>query len=225
MKKYIRITINLLMTCFFIFLMGYQITGNAIHEYVGVVTLLLMIIHNILNIRWYKNLFKGKYNFQRIIYTIIDFLLLIDTIVIAVSSMIISSNVFSFLNIPTTMLGRRLHLLATSWGFVLMSAHIGLHLNVIVLKAKEKLKNSTFEYVFYFLLSLIVIYGVYAFINSNVWKNMILLNDFNFFDFDKSVIIFYLEYIAMLIFVSFIIYGIFTIIKSLINKLKKGGKK
>ena len=43
------------MTCFFIILMGYHITGNKIHEYLGVITLLLMIIHNILNIKWYKS--------------------------------------------------------------------------------------------------------------------------------------------------------------------------
>ena len=56
----------------------------------------------------------------------------------------ISANVFSFLDITTTMLGRRMHMLCTSWGFILISAHIGLHLNSMIMKIKEKLNNSTF---------------------------------------------------------------------------------
>lgn len=224
MKKNVRTIINILMTIFFIVLMGYHITENKIHEYLGVITLWLMIIHNILNINWYKSLFKGKYNFQRTMYVIIDLALLVATIGIAVSSIMISANVFSFLNITTTMFGRRMHMLCTSWGFILISAHIGLHLNSMIMKIKEKLKNSTFEYVVYFLLSLIVMYGGYSFISNKIWEDMFILNDFKFFEYDKSPVIFYLEYIAMLIFVAFIIYGIFTIIKNIINKFK-GGKK
>ncbi len=224
MKKNVRIITNILMTIFLIVLMGYHITENKIHEYIGVTTLLLMIIHNILNIKWYKSMFKGKYNFQRAMYVIIDFALLVVTIGIAVSSIMISANVFSFLNITTTMFGRRMHMLCTSWGFILISAHIGLHLNSMLMKIKEKLKNSTFEYVVYFLLSLIVMYGGYSFVGNKIWEDMLILNDFKFFDYDKSPVIFYLEYIAMLIFVAFIICGIFTITKNIINKFK-GGKK
>lgn len=224
MKK-IRIIINILMTIFFITLMGYHITGNKIHEYLGVATLLLVITHNLLNIKWYKNILKGKYNFQRAFLTIVDLLLLIVTIGIAVSSMIISSEVFDFLNIQTTMFGRRLHMITTAWGFMLISAHIGLHLGSAIFKLKDKLKNSTFEYVYYFILSAIMLFGGYSFITTRFWENMFLLNDFSFFEFDKSPIIVYLEYISILIFVAFIIYGIIHITKNIINKLKKGGKK
>lgn len=225
MKKKIRIIINILMTIFFITLMGYHITGNKIHEYLGVITLLLVIIHNILNIKWYKNIVKGKYNFQRAFLTMIDLLLLIDTIGIAISSVIISSEVFEFLNIQTTMFGRRLHMVTTSWGFIFISAHIGLHLGSVIYKLKDKLKNSTFEYVYYFILLAIMLFGGYSFITTRFWENMFLLTDFSFFEFDKSPIIIYLEYVAILIFLAFIIYGIIHITKNIINKLKKGGKK
>lgn len=93
MKKNVRIIINILMTIFFIILMGYHITENKIHEYLGVITLLLMIIHNILNINWYKSLLKGKYNFQRTMYVITDLALLVATIGIAVSSIMISAGI------------------------------------------------------------------------------------------------------------------------------------
>lgn len=225
MKKKISIIINILMTIFFITLMGYHITGNKIHEYLGVITLILVFIHNFLNIKWYKNIVKGKYNFQRTFLTTIDLLLLIATIGIAVSSTIISSEVFEFLNIQTTMFGRKLHMITTSWGFILISAHIGLHLGSVIFKLKHKLKNSTFEYVYYFILLAIVLFGGYSFIITRFLENMFLLTDFSFFEFDKSPIIVYLEYISILIFVAFTIYGIIHITKNIINKFKKGGKK
>ena len=103
MKK-IRILIDVLMTIFFIILMGYFITGNKVHEILGTITFVLFIIHNILNIKWYKSILKGKHNFQRIFHIIINLLLLVAIIGMMVSGIMISSNVFSFLNIQTTML-------------------------------------------------------------------------------------------------------------------------
>jgi len=53
MKK-IRILIDMLMTIFFIILMGYFITGNKVHEILGTITFVLFIIHNILNIKCFR---------------------------------------------------------------------------------------------------------------------------------------------------------------------------
>lgn len=62
MNKKIRIILDIVMTCFFIVLMGYYATDNAVHEILGVITFVLFIIHNIINIKWYKSIFKGKRN-------------------------------------------------------------------------------------------------------------------------------------------------------------------
>lgn len=112
----------------FIILMGHHITGNLIHETLGTGIIILFIIHNLINIRFYKVIFKGKYNLKRTFLTLIDVLLLFSMLGIIVSSMIISNDVFAFLNIQTTSFGLKLHMLSTSWGFVIMSIHLGLHL-------------------------------------------------------------------------------------------------
>ena len=57
MKKF-RIILDIIMTVLYIILMGYCITGNAVHEILGTITFVLFIIHNILNIKWYKSIFK-----------------------------------------------------------------------------------------------------------------------------------------------------------------------
>ena len=60
-KQKIKMGIDVLMTVLLLGLMACQVTGQLFHEWFGAGMLVLFIAHNILNIRWYGNLFKGKY--------------------------------------------------------------------------------------------------------------------------------------------------------------------
>ena len=217
MKKNMRIIIDIILFIMFILLMGYHITGNAIHEILGVITFILFIVHHIINLRWYKMIFKGMYNFYRIVQMIFNTLLFLAMIGIMISSVMISSNVFSFLNFKTTMFFRRLHMISTSWGFVLMAIHLGLHLNIFLTRLNQKMRNNTFEYVYYLIMILFMIFGVYAFIKTELWKDMFLVNQFKFFDYDQSPYLFYSGEIAITFFVSLMTYLIIKMLK----KIKK----
>ena len=212
MKK-LRIIIDVVMYIFFIILMGHHVTGNLIHEILGAGITVLFIIHNLLNIKFYKVIFKGKYNLKRLFLTLIDILLLLCMIGIIISSMIISSRVFAFLNIQTTSFGLKLHMLSTSWGFIVMSVHLGLHLNGLINKVNKKMKNSAFEYIYYLVFLLLLVYGIYSFIKLNFISDMFLLNPFKVYDFDESPFIFYLHVISSSLFIALTIY--------LLNKIKK----
>ncbi len=50
------------MTVLLLLLMAYQVTGEMAHEWIGMGMTVLVIIHQILNRKWYGALFKGKYN-------------------------------------------------------------------------------------------------------------------------------------------------------------------
>ena len=217
MKKF-RIILDIIMTVLFIILMGYYITGNAVHEILGTITFVLFIIHNILNIKWYKSIFKGKHSFQRTFHIVINLLLFIAMIGMMISGIMISTDVFDFLNIKTTMFGRKLHMISTSWGYVLMSIHIGLHITGVMNKLNTKMKNNTFQYVYYFVLLLLIGFGIYSFISFRLLEEMFLLVDFKFFDYEQSTILFYLKYIAILIAISLVIYIILKLIKIIKNK-------
>ena len=224
MKKY-RIILDIIMTLLFIILMGYYVTDNIVHEVLGTITFVLFIIHNILNIKWYKSIFKGKHNFQRTFHIVINLILFIAMLGMMISGIMISSDVFDFLNIKTTMFGRSLHMISASWGYILMSIHIGLHITGVMNKLNTKMKNSTFEYVYYFILLLLIGFGIYSFISLRLWEEMFLLVDFKFFDYEQSVTFFYLKYIAILLAISLVIYIILKLIKIIKNKKKiKGGK-
>ena len=205
MKK-IRVVIDILMYILFIILMGHHITGILIHEILGTLLFVLFFIHHILNYRYYKTIFKGKYTIKRIL--IVDILLLISMVGIVVSAINISSHVFNFLNIQTRIWERRLHMLSTSWGFILMSIHVGLHINVLINKINKKMKDSIFEYVYYLILILLVIYGIYSFIKLNLISDMFLLNAFKYYDYNELPIVFYLHVIASSLFIGLVIYFI-----------------
>ena len=217
MKRF-RMILDVVMTLLFIILMGYYATENEVHEILGTITFILFIIHHVLNIKWYKSIFKGKHNFQRTFHIILNLLLLIAMVGMMVSGIMISADVFAFLDIPTTMFGRRLHMLSTSWGFVLMAIHVGLHITALMQKLNSKMKNSTFEYVYYFILVLLVGLGIYSFVNLRVWEDMFLVNDFKFFDYEQTPLLFYLKYVAVLIAIALVIYVIFSLIRKVKNK-------
>lgn len=218
MKNKIKTLIDIVMTILFIILMGYYVTDNAVHEILGTITFILFLMHHILNIKWYTSIFKGKHNFQRTFHIILNLLLFIAMVGMMVSGIMISADVFAFLDIPTTMFARRLHMLSTSWGFVLMAIHVGLHITGLMNKLNAKMKNSTFEYVYYFILVLLAGLGIYSFINLRVWEDMFLVNDFKFFDYEQSPILFYLKYVAILIAIALVIYIIFSLVRRGRNK-------
>ena len=140
-----------------------------------------------------------------------------------VSGIMISAKVFGFLNIQTTMFARRLHMVSTSWGFVLMSIHVGLHIAGMMNKLNNKMKNNTFEYAYYFVLILMIEIGVYSFISNKVYEDMFLLKDFKFYNYEQNPIIFYLKYFMTLVCIALVIYFIFKLISKI--KSRKETKK
>ena len=218
MNKKFRIILDLVMTFLFVILMGYYVTDNKVHEILGTITFVLFIIHNILNIKWYKGIFKGKHSFQKVFHITINLLLFIAMVGMMVSGIMISADVFAFLDIPTTMFARRLHMISTSWGFVLMAIHVGLHITGLMNKLNAKMKNSTFEYVYYFILILLSGFGIYSFINLRLWEDMFLLTDFKFFDYKQSPILFYFKLLSVLILIALVIYMIFSAMRKVKNK-------
>ena len=73
-KRIVDVCMTILLLC----LMAYQVTGEALHEWIGIGMTVLVIIHQLLNRKWYGALFKGKYNPYRIITTVVNIALLLS---------------------------------------------------------------------------------------------------------------------------------------------------
>ena len=97
----IKIILDLLMTVVLLVLMAFQITGQELHEWFGTGMLVLFLMHNVLNFKWYKNLFKGRYTMFRALQTVINLAVLISMLCLAYSGMSVS---YTHLTLPTILL-------------------------------------------------------------------------------------------------------------------------
>ena len=221
-KTILKLTIDVFMTLALLFLMGYQVWGEAAHEWIGSGMFLLFIAHHILNGHWHKSLFKGKYNTMRIVTLCIDVLILLAMLAQMYSGIVMSRHVFDFLPSAGGMsLARRLHILGAYWGYILMSLHLGLHWNMIlgmVRKAVRLKSDSKIRRTVVFFAGLIIAgYGVWVFIDRDFPTYLFLKSEFVFLDYSEPKTLFYIDYLALMGLCIFIAhYG-----TKLIRKFKK----
>ena len=211
-KAKVKIIVDILMTALLILVMGYQFWGDKAHEYFGIAMFVLFVAHHILNLSWHKNLFKGRYNGQRIITLTVDILVLLSMICQMISGIVISK--YAFLNISNGItIARKAHIVSAYIGFILMSIHIGSHLNMIVAMIKRNKPNKSMSKISTVLSSLFSIYGIYAFFNRDFLGNVFLKNEFVFLNYDEPKIFFYIDFIAVMWLFIFLTYSASKLIK------------
>lgn len=202
-KRIMKKTVDVLMTIALLFLMGYQFWGEQLHEWAGAGMFVLFIAHQVLNFRWYKSLFKGKYTPMRVFQVFVDILTLFSMIVMMYSGIVLSRYVFAFLPINGGMaLARQLHILGSYWGFLLMSLHLGLHWNMVLGMMKKKgrvMTHSQSKNIICFIAGLLIaLYGVKVFVQRDFLPYMLLKNEFVFLNYEESKVWFYLDYLALM---------------------------
>ena len=200
-KQIIKIITDIAMTVVLLFLMSYSLIGEAVHEWLGIGMFVLFLLHHILNCKWSNRLFKGKCTPYRIWQTTLVVLALASMLGSMVSGVILSRNVLSFLPITGGQSwARTLHMLSAYWGFVFLSLHLGLHWSVMMGMAKRlwKKKSTIRSWSVRATGFLIAGYGIYALLNREIGSYMLLKNLFVFFDFDEPLILFLLDYMAVM---------------------------
>ncbi len=191
---------DVLMTAALLLLMAYEMVGEAAHEWIGIGMFLLFLVHHILNLQWCKHICKGKYTAFRVFQTMIAALLLLCMIGLAYSGVILSRHVFSALPIQgERSLARTLHMLCSYWSFALMGIHLGLHWNMIMCIVGKGRKKSGVQTTLLRVIAIVIaVYGVYAFFTRQVGVYMLLRSHFVFFDYEEPLILFLLDYIAVI---------------------------
>jgi len=198
----VRLVIDLAMTVLMLVVMAYHVTGNAIHELVGAVLFMLFIFHNILNRRWYKTIIRGKYNVRRILKIVVNLLFLVSMVVVMISSVPISRDVFPYFPINNDMIVRQIHVLTAYWGFIFMAVHIGLSWGTII-NAVRKMTGITgmshiHTIVLRVLAVLIVVYGVQTSFERDLGSKLIIYDPFGSYLLDNSAMGFLLDYLSIM---------------------------
>lgn len=199
MKRILMRILDVIMFILVLLLMAFHLTGQQLHEILGVMTLLCFFIHHLLNWKWHKNILKGTYQTPRKVMTFINVILFIDIICLGVSGILMSNFIFSFMpSFGLISLARKVHMIASYWGFVLMSVHLGFHWHLMLMPLRKKLKDkSHFIQILTFkiLPVILCIAGAVIFIKNRIYVYMFSLENFVFFDYEMNIFGFIIEYL------------------------------
>ncbi len=224
-KQTLKRAVDLIMILLLPILMAEILTGQEIHEWLGAGMFLCFIVHLALNAAWFKNLFKGGYSPVRALQTAVNLLVCADILALIVSGIMMSGFVFSWLRVSGGMiLARQLHLFASYWGLILMSAHLGLNFGVMLGAGKKllRIKNDSAVRTWASRISVIGIsaYGIYAVISQKLYRYLFLQTHFVMYDETKSAFVFFIETAAMIVLFAAVFYAL----HKCILKIKCGEK-
>ena len=212
-KRIVDVCMTVLLLC----LMAYQVTGEALHERIGIGMTVLVIIHQLLNRKWYGALFtpkragkmsgghfdrKGNYNPYRIITTVVNIALLLSFAMTAFCGMSMSGHAVPFVyGMTKVSFARRMHLSMSHWAFVLMGLHLGMHVPVMFarLHLTDKLKM-----VISAALCVVAGIGLFLFIRNGMPDYLFFRVPFAFLDYEKAGILVFIENVLMFLFWAFI---------------------
>ena len=176
--------------------MAYQVCGEVLHEWGGMLMTLLLIVHHVLNRRWYASLFKGGYNAYRVVTVVVNTLLLGCIGLTALCGMSMSAYAVPFLyGLLPVSFARQFHLALSYWSFVLMGFHLGLHVPAMTagLKWSGKLKA-----VLALLCAVIAGLGFRLFLKNTLPDYIFFRTPFAFLDYDKGAVPVFAENLAIM---------------------------
>ncbi len=214
--------IDALLTVLLLCLMAYQVTGETLHEFGGIAITLMLIVHHILNIKWYKSLFKGKYNAYRIVTVGLNTLLLASIAITALCGMAMSSHAVPFLyGILPISFARRFHLAMSFWSFILMGLHLGFHIPAMTAGFKWNGRIKTAVAAIFAVISGI---GFWLFVKNGIPDYIFFRTPFAFFDYEKAAALVFLENLAILTAFAFLGASIASLIKAAHGKSERQKK-
>ena len=196
-----KIATDVIMTGILLFLMSYQLAGDTAHEWLGVAMFVVFIVHHILNRRWITGIAKGKYSVMRVIQTILAVVILLCMAGSMISGVLLSNHLFTFIRIRgVAATARRVHMICAYWGFVFMSLHLGIHWQMVVKMAGRcfKTPSTVRAAAAKVLAAVIAVYGITAFIKRKIGSYMLLKIHFVFFAPHESLLLFILDYMAVM---------------------------
>ncbi len=170
----IKRIVDVVLTVLLLFIMAFQVTGDVLHEWLGIGMTVVLIVHHILNRRWYKAVFKGKYSPYRIVMTAVNTLLLLSIALTVVSGMSMSGHA-----VP----------------FILMGVHIGLHVKAMTAKLSDRGRL-----IFKAVLTAFAGAGLWQFIKSGIVNYITFRSHFAFLDYTTAKWLIILQNLAMLMF-------------------------
>lgn len=204
-----RLLIDAAMSAALLLLMAYGLIGETSHEWIGMGTFVLFILHHVLNRKWIQAVGRGNYTPTRTAQTVLVGAIFLCMLGSMLSGIVISRHVFAFLpKHGGYAWAEPLHLLCAYWGFVLMGLHLGLHWSRMLAIARKHLRPSALRtWCLRLAAWLWALYGAAAFYHRSIGDYLLLKSHFVFYDFSESAARFLLDYLSVM--VLFVLIGFY----------------
>jgi small-conductance mechanosensitive channel len=205
------------MTVLLLCAFAYRITGDAAHEWIGVSVFVLFIAHNIINRKWYKNIFKGTYTIRRIVMTSVNLSLALTMATLILTGLLISRTVLAFLQLSGGMALRQIHTTAAYWGLLLIAVHIGLHWGMFINAARNMTgittKNRVRTIIVRLLAFLIVITGIWWSFDREMFSKLFQGFSFDYWDEERPALLFFAANLSIMAIYIFLTYYILKLVE------------
>ena len=198
-----KICVDITMTAALYACMAYMLVGEEAHEWIGSGLALLFVMHNALNRKWYAALLTGRYTPLRAFQAAVNLLCLASMAAAAVSGAAMSRYLYDipFLSGGAS-LARTVHMLAAYWGYCFISLHLGLHWSMMLGMMKNAAAPQRAPRWITPLLrtagAAAALLGAHALMRHNLLDYMFLRNQFVFFDTERPLCLFFLDYAAIM---------------------------
>ena len=170
-RPWARIVADAALAVLFVVVMATALVQEAPHEYLGIAVFVAVVAHIVLNRRWFKALFRGRYNAMRVLQLLAVVGLLACIIGQIASSLVLSKYAFGFLPaLPGAGWARRVHMLCSYWGFVFAFAHAGLQFKGFgrLVRPVGSAASTAAVWLARVVFVAVACFGVYAFVQLNM---------------------------------------------------------
>lgn len=145
-KQTAKIIIDIAMTALFLLLIKPFLTGLEFHEIAGICIALIVLIHNILNLKWIKatakNLFSDKIKLKTKLMFALNSLLAVLVAVIAVTGVLISKVLFTFITVGAQEQLIFIHKTASYVCLGAIALHIAVHAGYLAAMFKKMIEGK-----------------------------------------------------------------------------------
>lgn len=179
------------MALFLLLSLAYWWLDNLPHEVFGIALFGLLVWHIAVNRFWFRNLFRGRYDARRVITVVLHLALIINMVVLLITSIAISKAVFAFLPIADSTALRDIHWFSAYWVMIIVGIHIGLHWTRVMATSAGVLGLSQPSLARKWLLragaAALLVLGFTSWTVLDVWNKLTFTPSMAFWDFTASV--------------------------------------
>lgn len=168
--KAFKIIVDILLFIVTFLLVNIEITGNLIHEILGITMAILLLIHIVTNWNWIKSVTKNfkKVNKKTKVIYAVNLLTMIVYFGAILFGVIISHELFKF-ETSSNYKFVITHIIFGRLAIVVMLLHVGMHIDRMFAKVKNK-KIRAILYIIYIILAILIsVYSIYTLTHCFQW--------------------------------------------------------